>query len=213
MEGELWERSPAMALVLCASTPSGDQNIVDLRDRIVSQMAFRNQPKTGLLPSPWIRHVSGDFHEYPSSRIYIGFGYTDCQLRPSQWASPYYFLSHSIEEAYDLFSEYLRARADLRDWLFPLRGAELICDRDRGCHCHGNLLVEAFQETFCPADASDDEDTLDAMSAACVLEGFDDDNDDDDGVAPAPKFNPDIEAINETVRSGAAKLHEERPSW
>ena len=38
-------------------------------------------------------------------------------------------------------------------------------------------------------------------------------DDEDDEISPARKFNPDIEAINETVRSGAARLHEERPSW
>ena len=195
-------------------------------------MAYTVRPKTGLLPSPWIRHVVGDFHKYPSSRIYIyiyiciyiyiyiyiytyiyiGFGFSDCQSRPSQWANPYLFLPYSHSEAYDLFSEYLRARADLRDWLFPLRGAELICDCDCGALCHGKLIVDAFQEVFCPVADEPDDDTLDAMSAACVLEGFEED-DDYDEASPAPKFNPDIEAINEIVRSGAAKLHEERPSW
>ena len=52
------------------------------------------------------------------------------------------------------------------------------------------------------------------MCAACVMEGFDEDNEDDDPeTAPAPKLIPKIEAIHETVRSGAARLHEERPSW
>ena len=68
-------------------------------------------------------------------------------------------------------------------------------------------------------DCEDDDDEafeekLDAMSVACVMEGFDEDDEDQDpDIAPAPKFNADIEAINETVRSGAARLHEERPSW
>ena len=202
-----------MALVVSASAPSGDPHIVDLRDRIVSLMPFRSQPNIGYLPRPWVRHVAGEFHQYPSSRIYIGFGFSDSQRRPSQWANPYYFLTSNTVEAYDLFGQYLRARADLREWLYPLRGAELICDCSHGDNCHGNLLIEAFSETFDVHDEDQDvDDKLDAMCAACVLEGFDDD-DENDEVSPAPKFNPNIEAINETVRSGAARLHEERPSW
>ena len=139
---------------------------------------------------------------------------TDCQGRPSQWANPYFYFDYDYNSAYTLFSEYLRARADLREWLFPLRNCELICDCNRGEYCHGNLLVEAFEECFDHDPEDTDADMkLDAMDAACVLEGFDEDDDNDDDIAPALKFNPDIEAINETVRSGAARLHEERPAW
>ena len=89
----------------------------------------------------------------------------------------------------------------------------MICDCDRGDVCHGNLVGDAFCETYEYSSEEQKPDMmLDAMSAACVHEDFDED-DDDDEVAPAPKFNPDIEAMNETVRSGAARLHEERPSW
>ena len=57
------------------------------------------------------------------------------------------------------------------------------------------------------------------MSVACVMEGFDEDDEDDivgaaedDEVLPAPKFNVQIEAVNETIRSDAANIHEERPN-
>ena len=214
VEGELWGVSPAMALVLRASSPSGDASVVQLRDRIASLMPFRDQPKSGFLPRPWIRHVTGPFHEYPSSRVYIGFGMSDCQGRPSQWANPYFFLNHDSISSYNLFSEYLKARADLKEWLYPLRNVEMICDCDRDEYCHGNLLIQAFSEVY-DHDPEDEclDLRMDAMSAACVLEGFDEDDDEDIDISPAPKFNPDIEAINETVRSGAARLHEERPSW
>ena len=203
-----------MALVLRASSPSGDASVVQLRDRIASLMPFRDQPKSGFLPRPWIRHVTGPFHEYPSSRVYIGFGMSDCQGRPSQWANPYFFLNHDSISSYNLFSEYLKARADLKEWLYPLRNVEMICDCDRDEYCHGNLLIQAFSDVY-DHDPGDEclDIRMDAMNAACVMEGLDEDDDEDVDIAPAPKFNPDIEAINETVRSGAARLHEERPSW
>ena len=113
-DGELWGHSPSMALVLLASVPSGVPEVVDLRGRIEPLMPFRDPPPFAFLQRPWVRHVRGEFHEYPSSRIYIGFGPSDCQFRPSQWANPYYFLPYSAEEAYDFFGTYLRSRADLR---------------------------------------------------------------------------------------------------
>ena len=60
-----------------------------------------------------------------------------------------------------------------------------------------------------------------AQNLATVMEGFDEDDEDDlffqaadDDVLPAPKFNEKIEAISETIRSGAAaNIHDERPDW
>ena len=58
------------------------------------------------------------------------------------------------------------------------------------------------------------------MDAATVMEGFDEDDEvgiiaeaTDVEVLPAPKFNADTEAVNETVRSGAANVRQDRPSW
>ena len=61
---------------------------------------------------------------------------------------------------------------------------------------------------------------LDAMSVACVMEGFEEDDETDivgaaadDEVLPAPKFNVQIEAINGTIRGEAANIYQERPNW
>lgn len=58
-----------------------------------------------------------------------------------------------------------------------------------------------------------DDQKLDAMCEACVMEGFEEDAEEDPEIAPAPKFNPHIESLSKTVRRGAARLHQERPSW
>ena len=82
---------------------------------------------------------------------------------------------------------------------------------------HGHALIDQFAEVFCkPVD--EEGDKFNAWSAECVLEGFDEDNDsegqvEDSEVPPPPKLLPDIEAINETVRSNAASPHGERPAW
>ena len=87
--------------------------------------------------------------------------------------------------------------------LEPLRGAELVCDCRLGCFCHTSVLVEYVDKVqqcvVIPGDSK-----LDTMSEACVMEGFEEDDDDDKEIAPAPRFNADVAAVNETVRSGAS---------
>lgn len=58
------------------------------------------------------------------------------------------------------------------------------------------------------------------MSVSSIMEGFDDDDDEEIAgaaanaeVLPAPKFIDKIEAINDTIRSGAMNIHDERPQW
>ena len=124
-EGALWEISPAMGLVLLASVPSGIPNIVELRNSILALMPAPNLPEVSHSSLPIVRHVCGDFHRYPSPLVYVGFGPSDMQHRPSQWANPYCFICTNPEEAVDLFREYLGCRADLLQFLSPLCGAEL----------------------------------------------------------------------------------------
>ena len=75
--------------------------------------------------------------------------------------------------------------------------------------------MERFRAVHC-RPCQDSQDKVDAFSAACVLEGFDDDDEDDgldEDLPSSPRFIPSVEALNETVRSGAARLHQERPQW
>ena len=171
-DGELWGCSLPMALVLLSTVPSGDRRIVELRDRIESSMLCPLKPKVGFLNPPVVRHVTGQFHQFSAPRVYIGFGHSDCQSRPSPWANPFYFFENvSPEQSLSLFYTYLESRADLPEFLLPLRGGELICDCNRGELCHGNALVDAFGHVFCEDDDDEAfEEKLDAMSVACVLE-------------------------------------------
>ena len=212
-DGILWGLSPAMALVLLASAPSGNPQISRVRDKSFALMPMPNQPKSGYCGNVSVRHVVGDFHKFSSPLIYVGFGPSDIQSRPSQYANPYYFTCTDPEEALDLFREYIECRADLVQFLNPLQGAELVCDCKLGCFCHTSILVEYIGQVFGPTNEAKDS-KFDAMSEACVMEGFEDDDDEDDGHSdPAPRFISNIEAMNETVRSGAATLDRERSAW
>ena len=90
----------------------------------------------------------------------------------------------------------------------------MICDCVGDELCHGALLADAFTGTFSEVVAAD-EAKLDAYCAECVLDDFDEDNEDGapEDLAHAPKFIPSLEQLNETVRSGAARLDQERPMW
>ena len=120
-----------------------------------------------------------------------------------------------------LFRRYLLSRADLEEFLSPLSGAEMICDCSLGTRCHGRIIEGVFHETFIAGQEDEAIDLkIDAMDMATVMEGFDEDDEvgiiaeaTDVEVQPAPKFNSTLEAVNETVRSGAANVRQERPSW
>ena len=97
-------------------------------------------------------------------------------------------------------------------FLSPLIGATLIYDRKLGHHCHSSVLIDLMQETFIVDDRKD-EIKLNALCEACVMEGFEEDNEDESDDVPVPKLHADMDAINETVRSGATTLHNQRPAW
>ena len=122
--GALWEASPAMALVLLASMPCGATRFCDLRNNLLKIIPAPNSPKPGFFVSPTVQHVQGEFHRYPTPLIYVGHGSTDIQGRPAQWANPYHFICSNPVESGTLFRQYLDTRADLVQYLAPLRGFE-----------------------------------------------------------------------------------------
>ena len=97
----------------------------------------------------------------------------------------------------------------------------MICDCCMGKWCHGRFLIQAFIERFMDNSAVDaTSEKFNAMSVACVMVGFEEDDETDivgaaadEEVLPAPEFNLQIDAINETIRGEAADIYEERPSW
>ena len=106
-------------------------------------------------------------------------------------------------------------------FLAPLSGADLICVCKLGKFCHGHVLIKTCSDNCLDEFAVDAAcEKMDAMSVSCVMEGMDDDDELDlvkaaagEEVTPAPKFVKNIEAVNETIRSEATNIREERPHW
>ena len=188
--GVLWRTSPAMALVLLSTVPSSDPHVVRIREEILKIMPAPNVPPMDVVSLPRVRHVLGEFHCFPSPLVYVGCGYTDIQKRPSQYCNPYYFICTEPDDAIELYREYLDNRADLVQFLSPLRGAELICDCACGPWCHAMVLVEYVDLIYGCSDSKLDQ-KIDALNEACVLEGFDDDADiDPEDIPPLSSILP-----------------------
>ena len=120
-ESPLWVACPEMRLVLLATIPSGNPQVVRIRDEIIALQVPPDLPMQTVQGNPCVRHVSGAFHKYSSPLVYVGYGSTDCQSRPSQYANPYLFSCTEPDEALLLFREYLDCRADLEVFLRPLQ--------------------------------------------------------------------------------------------
>lgn len=146
--------------------------------------------------------------------MHVGDGSTDCQGRPSAWANPYHFPNWNRPQSCLDYREYFSARADLPEFLSHLEGKQLICDCPGDQYWHGHEILCAFGSIFSDDDNAE-EVKFDAFCADCVLERFDEDDEFNDAAesAPAPRFIPSLEQVNETVRSGAARLRDERPMW
>ena len=134
----LWDRASRMALVLLASVPSGIQAVVNARASVRSVMFTPEVTPRGPFVVPSLRHVVGDFHAFPSPLLYIGFGHSDIQGRPSQWANPFYFFVGNAGNSRALYLRYLESHGDLFEYLTPLSNAELICDCKLGNWGHGH---------------------------------------------------------------------------
>ena len=128
----LWDRAPSVALVLFASVPGGIQAVVNARASVRSVMFTPEVIPRGPFVMLSLRHVVGDFHAFPSPLLYLGFGHSDIQGRPSQWANPFYFFVGNAKNSFALYLRYLESRGDLLEYLTPLSNAELICDCNWG---------------------------------------------------------------------------------
>ena len=148
---QVMTRRPEMALVLLASIPSGDPEVVVLRDRLVNLL--------GPIPIPPVRpgramcvHCDATDRAWPSGVIYTGCGRLDVQGRPSPYCNPFLDMPDPAG-ALHAFSDFLFSRADLEVFLTPLRGATLICDCSyRDNLCHTELLATLVNEEPDPED-------------------------------------------------------------
>ena len=124
MDGPIWGGNLRLARVLAATIPSGDANVVRLREDLITIVDI---PETfPVLPVQWVTPVIDITiieRPWPVQYIYVGHGPHGCGSNPSPWGSPYSDPSVTTEcgDA-DLFLAYANDRADLLTWLSPLVG-------------------------------------------------------------------------------------------
>jgi hypothetical protein len=129
------------------SYPSGNSEIVDIRDELIEKMIgrkFLNSSTTSCTyTTPGISHDPMPALERTPQYIFVGIA---CEAGTF---SPY--LCPMNYDFYDFpsVSGYLHRRADLRDFLGRLSGKNLVCDCNFCADtCWARLLQIAFCETF-----------------------------------------------------------------
>ena len=138
-----------MAIVLFATVPSGDHEVVRVRSELISRLhlpAF----KASRALRPAVIHDDRPVGQDASRLAYVGCGRNDPQHRPSQCFNPFLFFHQSEAVANDLFGSWLSIRADLEFFLQPLVGMALLCDCQRGPGCHVHTLLRIFDRVFPP---------------------------------------------------------------
>ena len=234
--GVLWDKDPALALVLATSWPSDASDFVRLRTLISSTVRFTLHVAALPVFRPVeVRHVDAFDNAYSCTFVYIGRGRTDCQSRPSIFSNPFSaLLPQSPVLALSLYSEYVESRPDLVEFVTSLNGKTLICDCDFPHLCHGYKLIDILRRTVaCAAPAlhpgitpgagvtnslNCDADFVETAAAAgigdldqfAVSDDFEFDSDDEFG--DIDKFK-DFRAVNESERGLELDRYRERPSW
>ena len=222
-----------MAIVLAASVPLGEPDVVRCRAAVLDAMFHR--PSCAVVPCAQasLRHSCVPVAPLPNSCMYIGFGLIDSQKRPSPWANPFFFLESDPCVSLDLYSDYICSRADRFEFLKPLAGKCLLCDCNFGDRCHGHVLKGMVDIMFSsgPPNATPAPDSVGARFTQNSLEAenpgvpvvpdFDDDEllddaSDSENVVPhprRPRILEDVRSINETVRGGGPPRVGRNPGW
>ncbi len=125
------------ALVLAASYPSGYETVVSARGRVRQALCASPWPAATNAASTSLRHLKGSGDVITADEVYIGATFDN--YPPSPWQSLEDF---DVLPVLD-YEEYAMSRADLDEWLDPLRGRVMVCDCNlTGRPCHGAVLLD-----------------------------------------------------------------------
>ena len=218
-----------MALLLLATVPSGDPEIVLVRDELLRRLHLPGAKASRAL-RPAVIHDIRPVGQDASRLIYVGCGRSDPQGRPSPFCSPFLFLHQNEAEANDIFGSWLSVRCDLMHFMRPLLGMAFLCDCQRGPGCHVNTLLRVFDRVYPPpGDCAPHVGFVDAANsiAPCVVPRVSienvrredlsesDDSGTEEQLTSAAARPEDVSRIDETRRGSfnATDFTRERPSW
>ena len=126
--GLLWDTNTALALVLSSSYPSGEPDIVTLREQMVAHCQIKcpsvhrpASPPSAVDLATLVVPVNAGF---ASGFVYVGSGCRDRNINPSPWGSPF---GCSSADSVLQFRDYAYSRADTVLWLASLVGKTLVC--------------------------------------------------------------------------------------
>lgn len=198
-DSSLWCEYLDIAKVLWASLPSGDVNIILLRQNLVSRLAlpFVPLPASGEL---FILSLDECPSPLPVSHLYVGFGSSSFSLRPSP--KSFGLLGYPTRESNAMYIRLSVCRPDFVHWLsFVCSARCLVCDCPSGrrCECHAQCLRSLVRSRQCTSSASTSQVLDEPLCEPCT----DPDLDDEDPVHVLQsdvQFD-DLANINETTRA------------
>ena len=209
--------------MLLATVPSGDSEIVRVRNELISRLhlpAF----KVSRALRPAVVHADRPVGQDASRLLYVGDGRNDPQGRPSRCFNPFLFFHRSESIANDLFGSWLSGQGR------PLSGMALLCDCQRGIGCHVHTLLRVFDRVFPPPgdcvphfgfvnDARSLESFVRPQAAVGVVNreslSESDDSGTEDPIVTAAARPEDVSRIDETRRGNfnSEDFRRSRPSW
>ena len=105
------------------STPSGDEKVVAVRNRLRELVFgpghFLEFMSESPFVTPTVTHAGGE-HVPDAASVYVGWG--SCALTLTPWSCPLLPDDYSTVEARQI----IRVRADANDWIARLNGKELV---------------------------------------------------------------------------------------
>lgn len=86
-----------------------------------------------------------------SNNVYIGRKNFNVGIKQSKWNNPYHVAQYGLEGCLERYKKYMASNKDLLDSLDDLNGKTLGC-WCKPAQCHGDILVELFNERFLEND-------------------------------------------------------------
>lgn len=142
----LWEAAPRLCLMWLGSLPSGEANVVAIRDRL-QNLRFgpghfdEFMAGAAFIPPSVVHECNG--YAPDSDTVWVGWG--NCAATLSPWSCPFLPIAYSAAEARRVFHR----RADVGEWLARLSGKTLVCNCSRCPNdCWANILQDEFNAIF-----------------------------------------------------------------
>ena len=130
-----------LCLMLAGTVPSGQPNVVDIRNRLKAGIfgpGHVHDFQEGLpFTPPTVEH---EFETIIPSAAHVCVGWGNCATSLTPWSCPLLPCEYTVVAAI----QYVQARADAKDWLSRLAGKTLVCNCSLDAFCCWAYLLQSM---------------------------------------------------------------------